>query len=225
MASTNRLNSFGLKSPKNGCEIWFIHSRANGEEEGHLEGGLLGREGTLSTKRCWNHWWLELWTGGTYQLPLHVGAQLLGHTLDMDCAMWQKGDLVCKGELRPNPCEVAGTADSPCACLHSACNNPLQKSWAQPLSDAQQLVLPAVPLWNFLVDHHFTESFIVPMAKGYHSNSKAVFPVTPWCLPSSILYMSTALTDKFLPLVHFLCRAHLKLSIEYHFSFESPTFS
>lgn len=42
----------------------------------------------------------------------------------------------------------------------------------------------------FLSVHHFTESFIVPMAKTYCSNRKTAFPVIPWCLLSSVLCIS-----------------------------------
>lgn len=82
---TGWIHSLGLKSPKNGCEIWFIYPRETGEREGHLGGGLLGRGGTLSTKRCWNYWWLELWTGGNLSaLPAcgtPVSGSHIGHRL------------------------------------------------------------------------------------------------------------------------------------------------
>ena len=37
------LSSLGLKSPQNGCDVEFVYSRANGEEEGRLEGGPLAQ--------------------------------------------------------------------------------------------------------------------------------------------------------------------------------------
>lgn len=75
---------------------------------------------TLGTKRCWNHWWLELWIGDTSQLSLHVGSQFLGHPLSTDCVMWTEHDMTSKGRLRPSPCRVGRTADLPCA-LPSPC--------------------------------------------------------------------------------------------------------
>lgn len=82
LAWANRVNSFGLRSPQNRCDIGFINHRANGEDERHPKGGRTTEAGgTLSTKRYWNQWWLQLWTVGTSQIFLHVRAQLLGHTL------------------------------------------------------------------------------------------------------------------------------------------------
>lgn len=129
--------------------------------------------------------------------------------------MWREGDLVRKGGSSQTPVRWTELQILPVLRLHLAYDNPLQKSWAQPFSDAKQLVLPAVPLWNFLADHRFIESLIAPMAKGYCSNSKTAFPVIPWCLPSSVLCISTALSEELLPPVRSLGRAHLKLSIEY----------
>lgn len=138
----------------------------------------------LSTKRCWNYWGLELWTGGTSQLSLHVGAQFLGHPLSTDCVMWPEHDMASKGRLRPNPCGMGRTADPPCA-LPSPCPwPPTSEKLSTALSGAQHLVLPASPLWNYLAVCHFTESFIVPMANVYLSNSKTGFHLFPdACLP------------------------------------------
>lgn len=122
-----------------------------------MESRTTALEDTLSTSRCWNHWWLELWTGGTPQLSLHVGNQLLGHLFSRDCVKWPEHDMARKGRLRPNTLGWVELQILPVLCLHLAHDSPLQKSWAQLFSDAQYLVLPALPLWNALSDCHFIE--------------------------------------------------------------------
>lgn len=87
---------------------------------GQMESRTTASGDTLSTNRCWSHWWLELWTGGTSQLSLHVGAQFLGHPLSTDCVMWPEHDMASKERLWPNACGMDRTADPPRA-LPSPC--------------------------------------------------------------------------------------------------------